>query len=466
MKYAPLIAVFLALLAVSEAHAAIQDTGVFDTVLQRYQNAAAGWAGTIQNHAARLFWALTAISMIWTFGFMAIRRADLSEFFAEFIRFTVTTGFFFWLLSNGPVMAKAIIDGLWQIGAEASGTGSVTPTSLVDIGFDVFIRAMNRSSLSQPIDSLVGILLSAVILIILALVAANMLVTLCAAWVMSYAGIFYLGFGGGRWTSDLAINYYRAVLGIGMRLFTLVLIVGIGTSILDQYYRAMETNVEWAEMGVILFACVILLYLVDKLPAMVAEVAHHGGGAGRAGSFGAAAGLAATGLALEAGRLAGQMIGGAATEAAGALSALKAASESAHGQNQDAEGGSGPENLEQQANEASRQVGGSSGPGGEAPGQSAGGGKTSTARVLASGVMAQALAPWNQAVGESFGGRVAARIRAAEGPRPEDQSRKPPKALASATFGADSLGKGNPDRTWDDDIAAFVNRDGSAHDGG
>src|SRR5690554_3583622 len=45
-------------------------------------------------HASWLFWTLVVISMVWTFGMMALRKADIGEFFAEFTRFTITTGFF------------------------------------------------------------------------------------------------------------------------------------------------------------------------------------------------------------------------------------------------------------------------------------------------------------------------------------------------------------------------------------
>ncbi|MGS0066676.1 type IV secretion system protein, partial [Escherichia coli] len=34
------------------------------------------------------------------------------------------------------------------------------------------------------------------------------------AWILLYAGVFFLGFGGSRWTSDMAINYYKTVLGL------------------------------------------------------------------------------------------------------------------------------------------------------------------------------------------------------------------------------------------------------------
>jgi P-type conjugative transfer protein TrbL len=73
-----------------------------------------------------------------------------------------------------------------------------------------------------------GIIMAAVILIILALISINMVLLLVSGWILAYAGIFFLGFGGSRWTSEIAINYYKTILGVAVSLFAMVLLVGIG----------------------------------------------------------------------------------------------------------------------------------------------------------------------------------------------------------------------------------------------
>ena len=80
-----------------EAQAVIDNAGVLDNVLARYSAAASTWAATITARASWLFWTLTLISMVWTFGMLALRKADIGEFYAEFARFTIFTGFFWWL---------------------------------------------------------------------------------------------------------------------------------------------------------------------------------------------------------------------------------------------------------------------------------------------------------------------------------------------------------------------------------
>ena len=51
---------------------------------------------------------------------------------------------------------------------------------------------------------------------------------------MLYAGLIFLGFGGCRGTSDWAIGYWKTVIGIGVSLMTMQLVIGVGSSFLQE----------------------------------------------------------------------------------------------------------------------------------------------------------------------------------------------------------------------------------------
>lgn len=317
---------WLALFAL-DARAAIDSSDVMDSVLTRYQSAVVGWAGVITGSASWLFWTLVLISMVWTFGMMLLRKADIGEFFAEFVRFTIFTGFFWWLLINGPAFADSIMASLRQLGGNATGLGSsLSPSGIVDVGFAIFDRVVDQSSVWSPVNSAVGIIIAVVILVILALVSVNMLVLLVSGWILAYAGVFFLGFGGSRWTSDMAINYYKTVLGVAAQLFVIVLIVGIGNTFLDDYFNRMNVGITIKEMGVMLIVSVILLMLVNKLPNLVAGIITGAsmGGVG-IGQFGSGAAIGAAGMATAAAATGGAMIVAGAANAAGGAQAVMAA---------------------------------------------------------------------------------------------------------------------------------------------
>jgi type IV secretion system protein TrbL len=106
----------------------VTNQSVLDQVAQKFLIKAKGWHTILEGAAIRLFWTLVLISMVWTFGMMVLRKADIGDFFAEFTRFIIFTGFFFWLLTNavsGQNIAGSIIESMQMLGNKASGlTGS------------------------------------------------------------------------------------------------------------------------------------------------------------------------------------------------------------------------------------------------------------------------------------------------------------------------------------------------------
>ena len=424
-----------------DAQAAIDNAGVLDNVLARYAAAASAWAGVITARASFLFWTLAVISMVWTFGMLALRKADLGDFYAEFFRFTVFTGFFWWLLTNGPRFATDIMDSLRTLGGMATGTGAtLTPSGIVDIGFDIFFKVLDQSSLWSPVDSAAGILISTAILIILALIGVNMLVLLVSGWILSYAGVFFLGFGGSRWTSDMAIGYYKTVLNIAAQLFTMVLLVGIGKSFVDQYYAGMSAGISLKELGVMLIVAVVLFALVTKLPSLIGGLAMGGSVHTMGSGLGAGAAMAAVGMASAAVGVAGAAIAAGATGMAGGGSS----------------GGGSSHSGRSDTRQASAKRGGTSGEvqsGGRASvvakvGKVAAG----TAANLAQGTWDVAKAKAGEMgdaamdrIGETTGGKIAAAIQARGDQKP--------------VFGSDSLAKAD-DQSVDaeSEIAAFRDR--------
>lgn len=310
--------VMLSVLLMSQtASAAIDKSGVLDTVADRFLTESATWGSTITGYASWLFWTLVLISMVWTFGMMALRKADIGEFFAELVRFTIFTGFFWWLLENGPRFAMDIINSLRDIGAAAGATRTLTPSAPIDIAFDIIGKAADNYSVLSPIDNLAIFFTTLAILACMGVVAANVLLALVTAWVMAYAGIFVLGFGGSRWTSDIAINYFRAVAGIALKLMTMTLLIGVAVSVMDGFYTGLQQGTPMRELLVIFVVSLVLVVLIHSIPNVIAGLIPGGGHAASSGSSFSAGAIA--GAAVGAG--AAIASGGAALAAAGASAA-------------------------------------------------------------------------------------------------------------------------------------------------
>ena len=289
---------------------------ILDATIDRYMDAAAQWEPRIKQAAKTMFWILATISMVFTFAFMFARgNTSFGDFFGEFLRFIVTTGFFYWLLDNGSAIAKAIITSFAQLGLEASSTyqADLSPSSLLSFALDLIVRSCGSFGEQDIATSVIALLLSIAIAVLFAIIAAMMVLLLCSAWVLVYAGVIYLGFGGGRWTSDIAINYFKTVLGLAIQTFTFCLLVGIGQGQIERLLTDSQavksvtvkgyvydsvistTSMTITEGCIILIFTVVLFMLVKTVPQMVAGVASGAstGGIQLGGSGAAMAGAAA-----------------------------------------------------------------------------------------------------------------------------------------------------------------------------
>ncbi|WP_321784440.1 P-type conjugative transfer protein TrbL [Burkholderia pyrrocinia] len=473
MKKLSTTGLFLATVAFAgHAHAAVSVTNgsddLLNTILQRYADVASSWSTTMVSYASWLFWGLALLSMTWTYGMMALRKADIGEFMAETIRFFTVLGFFWWILSNGPAISVSITDSMRQIAAKASGlSNGLAPSGIVDIGFDILKRVSDGSHWSEPVQSAIGILVAGVNLVVLALVGVNMLLLLVTGWMLAYGGVFLLGFGGARWTSDIAIQFYKTVLGVGVQIFAMILLVGIGKSFVDQYYDSLKgQELSLNALFLLLLVSIVLLALVNKVPPMLASIVG-GSSTGGIGAFGAGAAAAAAGSAIGAAGFAvgaasavGSAAMGAASSVAGGASALSAAFQSAQqnmangtgmfsgGAGSSSLGGSGTNGSSSGGSSGFASVFGTAGKFAADMGTSLAQGAGVVAKDKAAGMMDAA----KDRIAQTAGGKIASAIQ--EGSEAKQQA-----GADAASFTGNSVGgaQGRP-QSINDEVAAFVNR--------
>lgn len=312
--------------------------GVLDDSLIRYESQIGTWEASFKQAGLFIFWSLAAISVVMTGAQLIFQRENISSFFAEFIRLILFLGFFLWIITNGVSIATAIRDGLMQLAGQASGNGStITPSGIVDIGFDLFKKIVEASSFWDPIDSAVLTIIGLIVLLILAVVGINMLLLMVTTYIVIYAGIFILGFGGGRWTSDMAIGYLKQVLNLSLQLASMILIIGIGQSIIETTVNSIGTP-DYQILAVVLVQAALLVGLIVKIPPLVGSLA---GGAGShgIGSFGIGSAVAATAMLAGAAASAAAGLKSLVTEAAGLAKAFQAAKSNLGNPNDDSGGG-------------------------------------------------------------------------------------------------------------------------------
>ena len=233
------LTIVLVLVFAGLSFADVPTDNVLELLMDKYQNAAALWSPVLVDYATRIFWILAAIDFVWMAIWLALNPGEFSDLTTNLIRKIIFIGFFWALLTNGINWAKAIVNSLVQAGgmanASAGGTANITPAGVFDTGFDLCVKIFDELSVWSPADSFALVIGAIIIMICFALIAAMMLLIYVQSYIMIYAGVILLGFGGSMFTKDIALKYFQAALAVGVKLFAMILVVGIGQTILSQW---------------------------------------------------------------------------------------------------------------------------------------------------------------------------------------------------------------------------------------
>ena len=300
---------------------AVDNVGVFNDIQQKFQTATQAVGSDIQDAATRLYWILLAITIVYTGINVIFRGGDIGGFFGELIKLVLFAGFFLWLLQNGFKMGTDIIASFTQLGSNSIGSNeTLNPSGVVGVGFDLWDQTWPGVKDLGIAEKLGAIILLCMSVIICGLIAVNMLLLNITAWLFGFAGLFLLGFGGSRFTSDMAIAYFKSLLNIGLQILTMIMIVGIGKKVVLDAIAGMK-DFMFFDFVVICLIMIVIFVLSNKVPQMVGSLA---GGAGGGGvTFGAGSVLAAAGTAVAGVTAAAAMMKNASAELAGAAAAMK-----------------------------------------------------------------------------------------------------------------------------------------------
>lgn len=265
-------------------------------VYKNYQAITATWYSLFLPLAQRLFWSMALISLVWTMGFQILGKADLTELLGSFVRFIITTGLFYFFLVESPHISTGLIQSLERIVSQVSHNPSAGPSGIVDNALTLLSNVTNNSDAgwgSYIIMSIVALFVVAVY----SLIAVNVLVQYIALWVLVYAGIILLGFGGAHWTREVAINYFKQILAVCLKIFTTCLIINISSSFLVAYKITSIQDI------LLLAISTTLIYVVStSVPNQIAGLVFNsqalsGTGAATAGGVvGMAVGASSAGL--------------------------------------------------------------------------------------------------------------------------------------------------------------------------
>ncbi|MBC5825373.1 MAG: P-type conjugative transfer protein TrbL [Candidatus Eremiobacteraeota bacterium] len=214
--------------------------GTLTDVANAYKAASAGWISTALGYAQHLFFALVAIELAWTAITYALQRDSVSEFVAQVVLKFMGVFFFLALLQNAPTWMPYIINSFSQAGSTIGGQAVVLdPSSMFGQGLQLAKNMLGTISNPSFFTAMMAVLIATLcaigVVVAFAVVAGQLMVTLIESYIVVSAGIFFLGFGGSRWTLPFSEKYIAYAVSVGIKLFMLYLIVGLGETLATQW---------------------------------------------------------------------------------------------------------------------------------------------------------------------------------------------------------------------------------------
>ncbi len=229
------------------------------------------WFAPVQAIAMWLLLSLSIISWTWTGAQMVLKNADLQEFVGEFVRLVLFTGFFIALITNAQSWSTALIDGFMWSANEVAGarlSGELTPAAILDRGLSV--AGLIWQSGGWGVVAILYALASLACIFMYAGMAAYVLLVIAELYIVTTAGVLFLGFAGSQWSSEYARSYITYCFAVGAKLYVLFLVAGLGEQFV--YRFAMDPQIDrgsFMNVFTILGVLVMIFVLTIMIPSIV-----------------------------------------------------------------------------------------------------------------------------------------------------------------------------------------------------
>jgi type IV secretion system protein TrbL len=214
-----------------------------DNIGQTFQWAGQRYMAIMQPFAEKIFLGLVLIEIIITCVHFIADQDEPTRLLAEFVKKSLALGFLYAMIVNAPIWFSAIIQGFQQIGGQAAGIPGLSPSSAFNSGlalFQIIYRGFGSLGwFHVTLAALIALIAGLIMFLSFALIAGQMLLALCEAYVGAGGGVLLLGFSGSRWTIKFAEGFLGWIVGVGIKVFFLYLMVGIGLTITAGWNTAL-----------------------------------------------------------------------------------------------------------------------------------------------------------------------------------------------------------------------------------
>lgn len=254
---------------------------VLDTIVEDFRVAIQAAQPALLAIAASTFGVLAVIEIALSAIIWTLRESGPERILTALVLKLAWLAFAFSLIASFGVWFPPVLDSFHQAGL-AVAPGVVSPGDVLGLGVQLstamlsaFFDGLGLMDLSFNLLATAILVAVAALLVELmyAVIAASVVVVLVESYVALAAGALVLGFAAFRGTASLADRFVAYVFNLGVRLFSLFLLVGIGYQVAQGWLPVITASRDdVAAMLAVLGGSLTFTLLVVVIPVKVSSL--------------------------------------------------------------------------------------------------------------------------------------------------------------------------------------------------
>ncbi len=252
---------------------------VLDGIAAQYRDAARLWRPRLLPVAQQLFMVLAGIEFAVSGALWALRRDSLDDIAAKFLLKFTLVAFLLALITGFTTWIPPIVNGFAAAGERAIGSSvTVSPSGIIDIGRQTALTVLNTLDLGvmlkNPAMAVFAALAALIIALAYVVIAAQLVLVLIESYIVLGGGVLFLGFAAFRGTAAFADNLIAYTFGVGVKVFLLYLIVGLGSQIAKSWIPLIQSSTFFGPTSPlleVLGGALIFAILAVRVPHVVAH---------------------------------------------------------------------------------------------------------------------------------------------------------------------------------------------------
>lgn len=252
--------------------------GILDGIAHTFELAADTWLQELLPIALSLFFTLAVIQIAWSATWWTlVRRQGGEEILVLLLRQVFAVAVLFTIIDSSPFIVTWIIASFEKAGIVAGGVDTINPSSIATGGFLLALSLLDGLTgvgVLNPITAPMILFTCLVLVVTYAWMAGVLLVALVESYVVLGGGYIMLGFAGARFTAGLADAFLAYTVRVGVKLFTIYLLLGAAGSLSAQWANLLN-SVELTSPGPlfeVVGGALMLALVVTRVPTLASQM--------------------------------------------------------------------------------------------------------------------------------------------------------------------------------------------------